>query len=827
MKNLLVLICLLLLVSPVFGQGILNGDLETYQPYFWQTYGDANADLTWTTDDFHGGRRSLEIAKTGTSGEAGWQSDNHAQTYWNHMEAATYNLAAWIKTEGVNTNPADYSEQFYIEWEFLAGGSQIVDNIYMDLPQGTADTDWTQLTGLVILPETPEEVYCYFRAGSNATGTVWADDFRLGSDPWTAGFFGGNMETPAGWMEWHATDGDTDLGTAQYSDEDSHSGNYSAKLADFDDGDDEIVFYSIPTSVQPNTYYHISTWVKWTGVNTDERFRPTNVVAGEGGRDNDRIGICFFYHRTPIDVAWDLSGGDQYFYLDQRETDGDWRKFEVISMSPEDAAGVSMRARFTSFPTGTVFFDDFRIEEIDIDDTNILENADLEDYSPFFWNEYEPGNAALTWATDDAHGGMRSLKVDKTATGGESGWNSHNHAQTYWNHMEAATYNFSAWVKTEGVNTNPGIDEERIWLEYEFLAGGVPIVDNVFVYVPQDNASMDWTQVSGLVVLPQAPDETYCFVRMGHDATGTLWADDFNLGSDPWTAGFFGGNMETPTGWMEWHATDGETDLATSQYSDEEAHSGTYSAKLADFDDGDDEIVFYTVPYPVSPEGVYAISGWVNWADVNTDEKYMPSNVISGEGGRDNNRIGFCFFYHRSPIDVAWDLSGGDQYFYIDQREADGEWTQFMIMSWAPEDAAGVSIRARFTSFPTGTVYFDDFAIQEVSGSNLAIENWEDPFVTKTVLPSILRQNYPNPFSMTGTTTIEYFIDQPAPVQLSIYNVSGQRVVTLDRGMRSQGWHSADWNGITDKGKKVPSGVYFYRLKTDENNAQRRMVILR
>lgn len=824
MKKLIFVCCILLLAMPAIAQQtniVENGDLENAMPFFWEMMGEANATLEWATDGAHAGTRSLKIDKAGTSGEAGWKTHNQAQTYWNSMDATTYEVSAWVKTEGVNTNPGIDDEKFYIEWEFLAGGAPIVSNVMVEIPQDQASTDWTQITGLVVLPQAPDEAYCYFKAGSLATGTVWADDFNIGSDPWTAGFFGSDLETPAGWMQWHAMDGLTDLATVEYTDEEAHSGMYSAKLADSDDGDDEIVFYSEPYPAEPNAYYRLSVWVKWEGVNTDPRFIPTNIVTD---RDNDRISVCFFYHRSPLETNWDLTGGDQFFYMDQRETDGDWTLYDVISKAPEDAAGISIRARFTSFPTGTVYFDDFSIEKLTLTDSNIIENGDLENNMPFFWSMYNEDNADLEWATDEARGGTRSLKIHKTTTGGEAGWNSHNQAQMYWNSMDATTYTLSAWVKTDGVNTNPAGDDERIWLEWEFLVDSVPIVSNIKTYVDQSSASMDWTEFTDLVVLPQAPEEVYCFVRMGHNATGTVWFDDFNLGSDPWTAGFFGSDLETPAGWMQWHAMDGLTDLATVEYTDEEAHSGMYSAKLADFDDGDDEVVFYSEPHPVYPDGWFALSGWVKWEGLNTDEKFMPSNIIDF---RDNDRVSFCFFYHRAPLETTWDLTGGDQFFYIDQREADGDWTHFMVISQAPEDAAGVSIRARFTSFPTGTVYFDDFMIQEVTVEPVSIEdNSDDPSVK--VLPSALLQNYPNPFTPgASTTAIRYFLDAPGFVNLSVYNAVGQRVANLEANRQNQGWHVVNWNGTTDQGYEVPSGVYFYRLQTDKADLNRRMVIVR
>jgi len=65
--------------------------------------------------------------------------------------------------------------------------------------------------------------------------------------------------------------------------------------------------------------------------------------------------------------------------------------------------------------------------------------------------------------------------------------------------------------------------------------------------------------------------------------------------------------------------------------------------------------------------------------------------------------------------------------------------------------------------------------------------------------------SYPNPFN--GSSTIRYRLTEPADVNLSIYNLRGQKVYNLVEGRFDAGIHSVDWNA-----PDVPSGVYFARL---------------
>ncbi len=89
-----------------------------------------------------------------------------------------------------------------------------------------------------------------------------------------------------------------------------------------------------------------------------------------------------------------------------------------------------------------------------------------------------------------------------------------------------------------------------------------------------------------------------------------------------------------------------------------------------------------------------------------------------------------------------------------------------------------------------------------------------------------LLQNYPNPFN--PETIIEYRLDHAGKVNLSIYNLLGQRVRTLVDGWRPEGHHRVKWDGYAaGRAFQVPAGVYFYELKMDDRVARKRLILLR
>jgi photosystem II stability/assembly factor-like uncharacterized protein len=74
----------------------------------------------------------------------------------------------------------------------------------------------------------------------------------------------------------------------------------------------------------------------------------------------------------------------------------------------------------------------------------------------------------------------------------------------------------------------------------------------------------------------------------------------------------------------------------------------------------------------------------------------------------------------------------------------------------------------------------------------------------------LLSQNYPNPFN--PSTNISFSILEESNVELSIFNIRGQKVKQLISNQLSAGQHSIIWNGEDESGKSVGSGIYYYKL---------------
>ncbi len=98
---------------------------------------------------------------------------------------------------------------------------------------------------------------------------------------------------------------------------------------------------------------------------------------------------------------------------------------------------------------------------------------------------------------------------------------------------------------------------------------------------------------------------------------------------------------------------------------------------------------------------------------------------------------------------------------------------------------------------------------------------------TGTGVPSAfsLSHSYPNPFN--SSTVMRFALPTSARAKLTVYNLAGQRTVTLVDGLREAGTHAVRWDGRDDHGHPVASGVYIYRLRAGDRVQARKAAVVR
>ena len=162
-------------------------------------------------------------------------------------------------------------------------------------------------------------------------------------------------------------------------------------------------------------------------------------------------------------------------------------------------------------------------------------------------------------------------------------------------------------------------------------------------------------------------------------------------------------------------------------------------------------------------------------------------------------------------------------------EEEDGDYTKMGFVNGAGNSAMPKDYEFTDNGVEDGKTYFYYLEDVDMAGT----KNSSD--VIKVVVRLIpkefhLLQNFPNPFN--PDTWIPYELPKDAHVVIEIYNIKGHLVRQLNLGHKEAGYYvirskSAYWDGRNNRGERIASGVYFYRLQAGKFNAIRRMVILK
>jgi hypothetical protein len=116
-------------------------------------------------------------------------------------------------------------------------------------------------------------------------------------------------------------------------------------------------------------------------------------------------------------------------------------------------------------------------------------------------------------------------------------------------------------------------------------------------------------------------------------------------------------------------------------------------------------------------------------------------------------------------------------------------------------------------------------SLREILEYNPDITDVDDEATAILPLEFRVHQNYPNPFN--PATVIRYSLPARLDVEVSVFNVLGQRVVTLVQEAQPAGEHAVVWYGTDAANRAVASGVYFYRVHAGEEIQTRKMMLLK
>jgi predicted CXXCH cytochrome family protein len=179
-------------------------------------------------------------------------------------------------------------------------------------------------------------------------------------------------------------------------------------------------------------------------------------------------------------------------------------------------------------------------------------------------------------------------------------------------------------------------------------------------------------------------------------------------------------------------------------------------------------------------------------------------------------------------VQLRWDQSPDPDlnYFVIHRSTITG-------FTPSPSNRIGYSVNTDYvdSNLVNGNYYYKLTAI-DFSG-NISGPSVELPVMVTSVreeegaVPKVfaLFQNYPNPFN--PITQIKFSIPKRSRVELSVYNILGQKVKNLVNEEMEAGNYIATWNGKDEKGFDVSSGIYFYKLNSKDYSETKKMLLIR
>jgi len=157
-------------------------------------------------------------------------------------------------------------------------------------------------------------------------------------------------------------------------------------------------------------------------------------------------------------------------------------------------------------------------------------------------------------------------------------------------------------------------------------------------------------------------------------------------------------------------------------------------------------------------------------------------------------------------------------------KESKGEVKVVLAGTESPEEANTVNFTFRVNE---GSILGCEISLKGVrlNEKDVIPEGSSCFFVANSALLTFhLYTVHPNPGRQFS---IKYCLPVDGYTILKLYDITGRTIRTLVDGPADAGKHIVSWDGTDDVGKPVPSGIYFYQLKSGENNGIKKLILLR
>ncbi len=205
------------------------------------------------------------------------------------------------------------------------------------------------------------------------------------------------------------------------------------------------------------------------------------------------------------------------------------------------------------------------------------------------------------------------------------------------------------------------------------------------------------------------------------------------------------------------------------------------------------------------------------------------------------DNAGICYvtgcFYQTATFGSYSLISSGGYDVFVAKMDVNGNW-QWVTKAGGTyvDEGNGITIDNAGNCYVTGwfrdTATFGSYSLTSSGGRDIFVAKLNSPlsplYAENEIIPTKIGfSNYPNPFN--PSTTISFSMQNNRNVEISIYNIKGQKVKQLVSDIRQlpEGQHSVVWDGDDDKNKPVTSGIYFYKLEAGDFQEVRKMILMK
>lgn len=147
----------------------------------------------------------------------------------------------------------------------------------------------------------------------------------------------------------------------------------------------------------------------------------------------------------------------------------------------------------------------------------------------------------------------------------------------------------------------------------------------------------------------------------------------------------------------------------------------------------------------------------------------------------------------------------------VENHGEGGEWI------WNVTCPGSEECLARVTDIASGVFDTSDFIFM------ILMSNGTEPEIASAPTDYALQQNYPNPFN--PLTHIAFALPKQGETKIEIFDVRGKSIKTLFHSVCAAGHHVLPWDGTDERGMRVSSGIYFYRLQSGSFVQLRKMIL--